>query len=834
MGFLFLGIMEFYTNVNNFGSYIEYRGYDYNGKRVHSRKKYKPFLYISTENESQFKSIDENPIERIDFSSIKECREFLRSYEYVENFPIYGTKNFATHFIQNYFPNEIKFDVNQIHVGTWDIEVVSKDEFPKPEEANHPIVSIALHSSKRDEYYIFGMHDSQKYKVKDSELSINPKKVFYIHVKDEVELLEHFIKLWKAMDFDVTTGWYIRGFDIPYIVNRIERILGKGRSNELSPWKRVQPKSFFVKGVEIPSYEMAGIAILDYQDLFKKFGYVYGPQENYRLDTIAYTVLGERKLNYDEYGNLTDLYYKNYQKYIDYNLRDTDLVVRMDRKANLMSLALTVAYMAGSNYQEVLGTVGVWHSIIYRNLMNKKTVPPVFLPDNVKRKFPGAYVKEPIPGSYDWIASFDLNSLYPNLIVQFNMSPETFVGMTNDVSIESFLNGGSFEGNDYVVAPNGAMFRKDKQGIIPKIIEEFYDFRVSIQNEMDGLIHSDGDEAIIKRLENEQWAIKILLNSLYGAMSNQYFLYFALEIAMAITLGGQLANKWVEKYVNEFLNKKFNTNKDYSVYGDTDSQYFTLKKYVDQYDGDDIVEYLDEICKTEITPVIDDAYDKFFKVTNSFKNRMVMKREAIASKGIWTAKKRYILNVLDMKGKRYDEPKIKMTGIEAIKSTTPELVREKMKTLFKILIQNKEEKAFEFIDEFKKEFRNLSAEDISIPKSVNNIEKYIDVKNVYRKGTPLHVRASILYNNLLIKKEVEGAYQKIASGDKVRYIYLSMPNPIGENVISFPDVLPQEFGLHDYIDYNLMFEKIFLDPLEPILQAVGYWVEDTISIEEFM
>ena len=464
--------------------------------------------------------------------------------------------------------------------------------------------------------------------------------------------------------------------------------------------------------------------------------------------------------------------------------------------------------------------------------------PPIFKKDNVKQNFSGAYVKEPVPGAYEWVCSFDLNSLYPNLIVQYNMSPETFIGMKDGISVEKYLDGElDFEGEDYSVAPNGAMFRKDKQGIIPAIIEEYYDFRVSIQNEMDKLIHSNGDESEIKRLENVQWAIKILLNSLYGAISNAYFIYFMLQIAEAITLGGQLSIKWAENYINNWLNNELKTkNVDYVVYVDTDSLYITLKDFLKQnYNGDDIVSYLDDLCKQVIGPVvIDKAYHDLFKMTNGFKNRMAMKREAICDKALWTAKKRYILNVFDNKGKRYDKPKIKMTGIEAIKSTTPEILRDKMKESFKILLTKPENESQQFVDDFKQEFKKLSPEDISFPKTANNIKKFKDKDKLYKKGTPLQVRASLLYNKLLTDKEVGNKYQAINSGDKVRYIYLKMPNPIKENVIAFPDVLPKEFDLHGYIDYNLMFEKGFLDPLDPIFKALGYSTEETVDIESFM
>lgn len=826
--------MSFYTNVTKNGNYIEFRGYDDNGRRLVKKTVFQPTLYFHGEDKKKvtpFVNLKGEYLTPTKYYDMAAGQQDLNMYGSANGGFVYGSSKFVTQYIQENYPNDINFDLSKIRIGTLDIEVVSENEFPEPEKAIYPIVSICVHSTKTDEYYVIGTHESQKYSKEKTELSIPKEKLVYLHAKNEDELLAMFIKLWQALDLDVVTGWYIKGFDIPYIINRIKRLAGDVYKL-LSPWKRIYDKVVFENNKNLTTYEIVGITTLDYIDVFKKFGYVYGPQESYRLDAIAYSVLGERKLDYKEYGNLSNLYKQNYQIYIDYNIRDVNLVVRIERKAKLLQLAFTVAYMSGSSFSETLGTVGVWTSFIYRHMIRKGIVPSANRIDNQKADFEGGYVKEPIPKVYDWVCSFDLDSLYPNLIVQYNMSPETIVGKLDDVSVEKYFNGefnaSEIEG-DYAVAANGAYFRRDKQGLIPEIVESLYAYRVNLKKQM----KEETNEEKRLLLDNNQHAIKILLNSLYGAMSNIYFQYFDIRIAEAITLNGQLCIKWAARVVNDFLNKGFKTDKDYIIAIDTDSIYVDLSSIIKDTDKDPVTK-LDEFCKNYLKKVIDKGYDELAGLTNAYKNRMSMKRETIADRGLWTAKKRYILNVWDKEGKRYKEPELKIMGVEAVRSTTPEVIRNKLKETFKVLLMETPKTSHDFMDSFKKEFFKLKPEEVSFPKGVNNIEKYSSDNTVYKKGTPMQVRASILYNKLLKDKNVKDKYRPINSGDKIKYSYLRTPNPINENVIAFPDVLPEEFGLHEYVDYDTQFAKGYTEPLRPIFNALGWSVDDYVTAEDFL
>ena len=328
-------------------------------------------------------------------------------------------------------------------------------------------------------------------------------------------------------------------------------------------------------------------------------------------------------------------------------------------------------------------------------------------------------------------------------------------------------------------------------------------------------------------------AIKILLNSLYGALSNKYFKYFDVRLAEGVTLTGQLTIQWAEKAMNIIMNELLKTNKDYVIAIDTDSLYVNFGPLVKELKPKDPVSFLDQICEKHFVPKLKISYDDLFKTMSAHKNRMVMDREVIADRGIWTAKKRYILNVHNSEGVQYAQPKLKIMGIEAIKSSTPEVVRDKFKEIFKVIITKGESDTQDFIREFKKIFRSLPAEDVSFPRSVSNVSSWTDRKTTYIKGTPIHVRGSILYNNQLKNAKLTKKYELVTNGDRIKFCYLRMPNHIRENVIAFPDVLPKEFKLHEYVDYDMQFDKTFVEPLKLILDAIGWSPEERATLDEF-
>ena len=825
---------NFYTSVVRYGNSMLYRGYDSSGKNVYRKDKFSPEFFVSSKKETGWHSLYGHNVGRLSFMTMREAKTWIENNKEVANRQVFGTTNYIHQYITNKFPNEIKFKREWINVVTIDIETDYDDGFPHPSEATQDVLAITVKSSKSDVFWVWGYGD---YDVDKALI----KPAVYVKCKDEKDLFNKFLQWWSKPDQmpDVITGWNTRFFDIPYLINRTARILGTDSVKRFSPWGMVESREITRRGKKEEVYDIRGIQTLDYLELFQKFGYTYGPQESYKLNHIAYVVLGEKKLSYEESGSLRNLYKDDFQKYIDYNMKDVQLVDRLEDKMGLITLAMTIAYKGGVNYQDTFGVTSIWESIIHRKLYSQKLVPPAILPEARKFKFAGGYVKDPHVGAHDWVVSFDLNSLYPNLIVQYNMSPETLIDQSQKNGVDYYLNGGLPDKTKFAVAANGSTYHKKFDGVLPTIIEDYYAERTSIKKIMlatEQQYQKTKDESLqseINTLGNQQMAIKILMNSLYGALGNQYFKYFDLRLAEGVTLSGQLAIQWAEKAMNETMNEVMKTNdKDYVIAIDTDSLYINFGPLIKQLKPKDPVKFLDKICIEHFEPTLKKAYDKLFNNMNAHKNRMEMGREVIADRGIWTAKKRYILNVHNSEGVQYAEPKLKIMGIEAIKSSTPEICRDKFKEIFKIILSGSERQTQEYIASFKEEFCKLPPEEVSFPRSISNITNWQN-RGTYKKGTPIHVRGSILYNKYLIHNKLTRKYESVVNGDRIKFTYLKIPNSIHENVIAFPDVLPTEFKLHKYVDYNLQFEKTFIEPLNFILNAVGWSAEEKATLEDF-
>ena len=703
---------------------------------------------------------------------------------------------------------------------------------------------------ENDIYYVLGRKDYDKTKT---VTDIPQDKIQFVKFESETALLQYFMKLWTTDYPDVVTGWNVEYFDIQYIVTRIIRLLGEETAKRLSPHKSIRQTSREIFGKMAYTYYIMGVAIIDYMDCFKKFGYKYGPQESYKLDHIAYVVLGETKIDYSEYGSLTALYDENPQLYLDYNLKDTQLIARLEEETGLLALVMTVAYDGGVNYNDAFGTVGIWESTIYRKLMNDKVVPPLKGgPGMVAGDLVGGYVKDPKVGMHPWVVSFDLNSLYPHLMLQYNMSPETYMDGEREYVTQDMVLNGEYKSrfDDRSVAANGVCFDNRKVGVIPTIIDEYYNNRSVIKKEMivaEQRFEVEKDPVELKRLKreinqlhNSQMSIKIAMNSLYGATANKYFLYYINEMAEAITTSGQLGIRYAEKSVNDYLNRTLGTtDHDYIIYIDTDSIYVDFGPLIKEVfgttdiDKDKGEEFLDRICSTKVEKVIEDGYEKLAADLGTYRNAMVMKREKITNRAIFVAKKRYILNTLNSEGVHYDTPKVSVTGLESVRSSTPEICRSKLKKCFEIIMNEDEEVTQGFIRDFKEEFRSLAPEKIAKTSGCNDIIKYQNKDTLYRKGTPMHVRGAILYNSFMKEKGLDKKFETIKGGDKVKLLYLKVPNPLRENVIAVPGLLPKQLGLHQYVDTEVQFEKVFLSPIQSILDAVGWSAEKKDTLDAF-
>jgi len=392
----------------------------------------------------------------------------------------------------------------------------------------------------------------------------------------------------------------------------------------------------------------------------------------------------------------------------------------------------------------------------------------------------------------------------------------------------------------------GNLFDKNKKGLIPTIVESYYNERSVVKKKMlaaeQKLVKTDkSDKHAVYQLEkeiatygNQQMAIKILMNSLYGATSNEYFRYFDQRIAESITMSGQLTIRWAEQKINAYMNKVLKTeDKDYVVAIDTDSLYIRMGDLVSAVEPRDPVSFLDKVATEKIEPLLAQAYEELKEYMNCAEQKMVMAREVIAEKGIWTGKKHYVLNVWNNEGVQFEEPKLKIMGIEAVRSSTPAVCRDLIKDTVKKILVSSEKEIQAIISAERDNFRQLPAEDIAFPRSVNNLDKYTDKSLIYRKGTPIHVRATLLHNYHIDKLGLGNKHEKIYSGEKIKFLYLKKPNRLYENVVAFKNVLPDEFNIRDFVDYDLQFEKAFVEPIKTILDAIGWEVEKRATLEDF-
>ena len=829
--------MRFYTNVQMVGDNFLVRGYE-DGKHFMTREKFYPTLFVPSKRKTKYKTLEGECVEAIDPGTVRECREFYRKYDEVENFKIYGNDRYIYQYISEKYPEEeIEFDVSKIKITTLDIEVKSENGFPDVESASQEILLISIqdYNTKQIRTWGQGRFDNKQ------------ENVIYKGFKTEYELLLDFINWWMVEDNtpEVITGWNIELYDIPYLTRRLDRVLGEKLKKRFSPWGLVTEDEIYIAGRRHITYDVGGVTQLDYLNLYKKF--TYKAQESYRLDHIANVELGQKKLDHSEFDTFKDFYTQGWQKFVEYNIIDVELVDRLEDRMKLIELAIVMAYDAKANYADVFSQVRMWDTIIYNYLKKRNIVIPPKERSDKSEKYAGAYVKEPIPGKYDWVVSFDLNSLYPHLIMQYNISPETLVDARHPtVTVDRILSEDETIDSEYAVCANGAQYRKDVRGFLPELMEKIYKDRTVYKKKMLEA-KQQYEKRKTKKLEKEiarcnniQMARKIQLNSAYGAIGNQYFRYYKLANAEAITLSGQVSIRWIENKMNNYLNKILKTeDEDYVIASDTDSIYLNLGPLVDvvykdrEKNAESIVSFIDKICNEKFEPFIDNSYKELAEYVNAYDQMMFMKRENIAERGIWTAKKRYILNVWDSEGVRYEEPNLKMMGIEAVKSSTPAPCRTMIKNGLKIMMNGTEEEVIDYIDDCRVKFKQLPPEEIAFPRTVSNVKKYDSKTDIYIKGTPIHCRGALLFNYYIKKNNLNRKYSLIGNGEKIKFIYLKKPNIIQENVISFIQDFPRELNLDKYIDYELQFEKSFVEPLKAILDAIGWNVEKTVNLELF-
>ena len=825
--------MNFYKSVIEHKGKLLVRGI-LGDKEFKEKLDFGPTLFTLTNEDTGWKTLDNRNLKPTEFTNIFAARKFRK--EMPENNPVYGLERYHYQYIGQNYPGQIEWDKNLIKIFTLDIETTCENGFPDVNNPIEEIICLTVKNQSNKQILTWGI----------GEFHTDRTDVTYVQCESEKQLLFEFLKFWIKNHPDVITGWNTKFFDLPYLMNRIKMVADEETANRMSPWKIANEREIFVQGRRQIYYELYGTVMLDYLDLYKWF--IPTRQESYKLDHIGEVELGQNK-NDNPYDTFKEFYEKDFQKFIDYNIQDVELVDALEDKLGLIELALTVAYESKVNYDDIFSQVRVWDTLIANHLAEKKIAIPPRLEHSKDTKYEGAYVKEPLLGGHDWIVSFDINSLYPHIIIQYNVSPEKLIGNSpvkvsvNDM-IDQNVNLDFLKEKGACITPNGAIFKSDSQGFLPEMMEKMYNERVIFKKRMlkakEQYQRTKNPELVkeIARCHNIQWARKIALNSAYGAVGNQYFRYYDVRQAAGITTAGQFIIRYVEKNMNEYLNKILQTeNNDYIVASDTDSIYVNLGPLVKQTcegkTNDEIADFLGKVCDKKLEPFLEKVFDNISNYSNAFRNAMVMKREVIANKGIWIAKKRYMLNVLDEEGIRLAKPKLKLMGIEAVKSSTPQVCRGRIKEAITLIMSEPESVLHKFIADFRKEFFELPPEAIAFPRSCNNLKKYRSASDIFIKGTPIHVKGALIYNHKIEDMKLHNKYPLIQEGDKIKFIKLKPANPFKFDVISYISTLPKEFKLQKYVDYEVQFDKTFLDPMRFILDAIGWKSEPQASLEAF-
>lgn len=853
-------IYTYYKNVGN-NILIRYKDDNNNNNKTTSKvfKDYKPTLYTKKDGDSGWKSIFGYDLHPINFENIREAKNFAEQHKNIDNFIIEGNSNFANQFIIELLNgNSPAYDKNNIKRNFIDIEV-SAPIFPNPDEAKWPVTAITCYNSADNIYYTSmlkndSMADNWNWDQNKSPDDIKKLNINFKLFSEERDLLQHFLDHCQDYDYDIISGWNSKGFDIPYLVNRCYSIFGENYTKKkLSPFSNInsrEEKNNFGKVFNF--YEIIGLAHLDYMELYKKF--TYTPRENYKLDFIAQEELEKKKLTYEESGSLENLYTDNPQLYIDYNIQDVNLIVELEEKLKLFDIVFSLTYLGLSNYEDVLGTVKFWEQYIAAYLFSQNKVPLFTKIKSPVKNIQGAYVREPKKGFWEWIFSVDLKSLYPHIIQQLNIGPDTVIDesllpdeileLENSTSFEKILSKdadlGLLKEYDISMAPNYTYFKKDVISFLSAMMRHLYSMRSSVKEEMLNIqqkIVDEKDDSKINELMNKessinnmQMAIKICLNSLYGALSEKSFLYYHADNAEAITTFGRLINQWTCSRLEKYLNELFKTDSEsYWIYSDTDSGYFSLRNLVNQlpddYSTEKKVNIIDNFINDILYPKIEQYCSELCDYLNNYEQRMFWEREVIADAGIWVGKKKYVLSVLNNEGVNYiGKNKYKITGMESVKSSTPAWSRKKLLDLYKLAFKQDESIIHNFVSKTRDFYDDLSIDDISIPRGTNDIESWIDDTGMPAKGCPRHVRGVITHNNFIKEKNLL-RITEIKGGDHIKFIELKSPNIFRSPVISYSGYPPKEMDLEKYVDKDKVFAAAFEKPAQIFLDAIGWNLE---------
>jgi DNA polymerase elongation subunit (family B) len=727
----------------------------------------------------------------------------------------------------------------------FDIEVSMENGIPNIENPNNEVTAVTLYDSVTKEYIVLVL---DKTGSRDNYKKGDIDTYFF---KDEIDLLYKFVDVYEAIRPTIITGWNSDYFDVPYLYNRLKQQCGNGIASRLSPVGKLKYSKFRKK------WMIAGVSSLDYLDLYKKF--TYGQQQNYRLDTIGRIEVGMGKIEYE--GSLDELFKNDLDTFIDYNVQDVRIIVELDKKMKLIELVRGICHVGHVQYEDYCysskfleGTIITYlhrKGIVVSNkpadgrqLMNDRM-------DNNDEGFSGAYVKPPIPGLYDWVYSLDLQSLYPSIIISLNISPETKVGFVTNWDVEKHRNGEIdiylvrdketdevvkltrdnfmkfIEQMQYMISSNGVLYSSTKMGIIPEVLDRWFEERVEYKNLMKKY-KNEGNAELADYYDRRQHIQKIFLNSLYGVLGLPIFRFFDIDNALAVTATGQDVIKNSADFANKLYQDRLEDNNDYCIYIDTDSLYFSSKPLLPE--DADAKEFTIRLARA-VEKKLNDYYNVMSKeLFFCDKHRFYIKGESVASKGFWVAKKRYAMNVLyDLESNLDVDNKIKIKGLDVVRSTFPPAFREFMnKVLIDVLGGVGKNEMDETVLEFRASLDSRYYMEVARNTSVKNISEYEQglskQLNEFKKGTPAHVKACISYNKLLHHFKIANKYEKISDGEKIKYVYLK-PNPLNLETIAVKGYNdPKEIVelAEKYIDFEALFVNELKTKLEDFYSAMKW------------
>ena len=846
--------MKFYTYVTKTNGKV-YERFVENGERKERVCDLIPDLFIESKEPTGIKSLCGKNLKPVQVDDYKHWLDKKDQYK-KGGYRCYGYEPAEYSFISDHYDLETSYNADEILVFSLDIETEVPDNgFPDPKNAECPINVVTIHHSIKDKYFVFTWQD---FEVTADVDNISPDHIIKKVYENERGMLLGLLKFWNEERPDVLSGWFTSGFDAQYLYNRTKRLgimFGKKKGCDAF--------SLFGRTLEKKdgSVEFRGISHLDFQLVMKKFN---AGERSWTLNSVADDYLGVKKVE-NPYTNFKDFYTKEWDLFVTYNIRDVELVVRLMRKTRLLDLIYTLAYLTGANYEDVFGTLKIWEVYI-QNVLKKEGVYLEMNRDvpDVDGSIMGGFVLDPKAGKYEWLVSFDQNSLYPSIIRSWNISPETIIDEPPDELLK--YSGRIFQKlpkelpallKKYGLAMtmNGQFFRTDFKGVIPRMCGHVYDQRVETKNQMKALKKANYEKGIkddpqLYILNHKQHALKILLNSLYGALCHRFFAFFDFRCAEGITSTGQYIIKRIGENVGSEIDKVSGVA-DSLIYSDTDSCIFSLKSVIEKLSekkdikfSAELIDMIDNFCQGFIVPRIDKENAAIGNDLNAPFNCLAMKREKICESGFWAAKKRYAVKIWDDEGLRLTEPKYSITGLEIKRSSTPKFAQEKLMSLVKLLLSDDFKNARKVLDGFKKDYMNGDLLEIGLPIGINSMpteKDYCIALNAGKKLTiPQHIKGALVFNEFIRILGLNGTYKKLGNGDKV-FKYLLKVNPIQKlftnadeldvrldglkvDVISVPQELEslEIFKyFRDFIDRERMFNIALGEAAERMLEACG-------------